>query len=127
MLDPKKILIVQLKRAGDVIVTTPVIPVLRERFPGARIDFLTEKPFAALLEHNPALNQVIVYDKQDVLGTWRRVRAEKYDWVVDFQSSPRSAMVGLASGATVRAGYRVPFWGMAYSLSVPRPGGAQSV
>lgn len=124
---PEKILVIQLKRAGDTIVTTPVLPVLRERFPQTHIDFLTEKPFATLLDGNPALNGILLYDKNNVFSTLKRVREGCYDWVIDFQCSPRSAMVALTSGACVRAGYKVPFWGMVYNVNVRRPGGEQSV
>ena len=120
---PQRILLIQLKRAGDVIVTTPVLAALKKKFPQTEIDFLVEKPFAPLLENNPHLRQVCVYDKTRMLDVWRQVRAQRYDWIFDFQSSPRSALVCLASGARVTAGYRVPFWGMAYKRNVRRPDG----
>src|SRR5262249_51488928 len=112
--NPKKILLIQLKRAGDVILTTPAAALLKRRFPQARIDFLVEKPFAPLLEHNPAIDTVQIYDKRQVRSTLRRIRSERYDLLFDFQSSPRSAVVALASGAGLTAGYKVPFWGHAY-------------
>ncbi len=127
MAEPQKILVIQLKRAGDVLVTTPVLPALRERFPNARIDFLVEPAFAPVLEHNPYVNEIQLYRRGDVLGTLRRIRAQRYDWVLDFLSSPRSAVVTLTSGAAVRGGYRVPFWGRVYNHAVPRPRGSQSV
>lgn len=40
---PKKILITQLRQLGDIILTTPVIRPLKERFPEVVISFLTEK------------------------------------------------------------------------------------
>lgn len=127
MTDPRKILIVQLKRAGDIIVTTPALAALHEAYPQAQIDFICEKPFASLLEGQPGLKQVLIYDKKQVLSTILKVRGEAYDWIVDFQSSPRSSLLGLLSGASVRAGYQVPFWGMTYNVSVRRPGGTISV
>lgn len=125
--EPRRLLLIQLKRAGDVIVTTPIIAALKKRFPSAEIDFLVEKPFASLLENHPGLHRIRVYDKADVRGVWTRVRESKYDWIFDFQSSPRSAIVCLWSGAGVTAGYRVPFWGWTYKRSVRRPGASMSV
>jgi ADP-heptose:LPS heptosyltransferase len=127
MVDPQRILLIQLKRAGDVIVTTPVITALKKRFSVTAIDFLVEKPFAPILENNPGLNRIRVYDKSNVSGVWKRIRETHYDWIFDFQSSPRSAMVCLTSGAKVTAGYKVPFWGMAYKQAVRRPGANLSV
>lgn len=123
----QKILVIQLKRAGDVVVTTPVLPALRERFPKARIDFLVERPFATLLERHPDVDRVQVYDRRAVWKSIWKIRKERYDWIFDFQSSPRSALLVLLSGARQTAGYRVPFWGGAYGRTVKRPGGPQSV
>ena len=36
MIDPQRILLIQLKRAGDVIVTTPVVIALKAAFPRGR-------------------------------------------------------------------------------------------
>src|SRR5258708_505803 len=118
----RKILIIQLKRAGDVILTTPCAALLKRRFPQARIDFLVEKAFAPLLEHNPEIDAVQLYDKNHVWNTLRRIRSERYNCIFDFQTSPRSTVVVLASGAAHTAGYQVPFWGHAYRQTVRRPG-----
>lgn len=126
MADPT-ILIIQLKRAGDVIVTTPVFPALKAAYPGVQIDVLVDKPFAPLLEHNPYLRSIQLYDRGAVLSTWRRIRETRYTWIFDFQSSPRSVMAGMWSGAAARAGYNVPFWGRFFSHRISRPGRTQSV
>src|SRR5262249_38420303 len=114
MANPRKILIIQLKRAGDVLLTTPIAPLLKQHWPGAQIDFLVDRAFAPLLEHNPAIHTVQIYDKRHILKTWQRLREANYDLVFDFQSSPRSVMVIKASRAPEAAGYRVPFWGQFY-------------
>src|SRR6266700_1127784 len=121
-LTPKRILIIQLKRAGDVILTVPVLPALRAALPGVHIDFLVDKPFVPLLENNPHINEIRLYDRHAVWATWRTLRAASYDWILDFQSSPRSILAGIYSGARLRAGYRVTFWGRFFSRAVKRPG-----
>lgn len=119
---PQKILLIQLKRAGDVLVTTPVVPALQQIFPQAQIDWLVDRPFAPLLENNPHLHRVFPYDRQKPWKTVRALRAERYDWIIDFQSSPRSILAGLFAGAKVRAGYRVTFWGHFLNHAMKRPG-----
>jgi len=122
-----KILLIQLKRVGDVIVTTPVIEAVHRRFPDAAIDFMTDKSFAPLLEHHPYLRRVQKYDRAHLWDTLRQVRNAQYDVIFDFQGSPRSAMLVLWSGARLRAGYEIGFWQLAYNKRVPRPRGAQLV
>jgi len=123
----KRILIIQLKRAGDVIVTTPVLKAIRQALPGVEIDFLVDKPFAPLLENNPDIRRIQIYNRQAPWKTWLSLRAASYDWIFDFQSSPRSILAGLFSGARRRAGYRVSFWGSFFHQSVQRPGAGISV
>jgi heptosyltransferase III len=120
--DPKRILVIQLKRAGDVIITTPVLEMLRQRFPRAQIDFLVDPHFSVVLEHNPYLNAILCFDRRRPWRTYLQVRKNRYDWVVDFQSSPRSVPLALFSGAPVKAGYKVKFWGGFFTHAMRRPG-----
>jgi lipopolysaccharide heptosyltransferase II len=123
----RRILVIQLKRAGDVLLTTPVAAVLKRRWPDAQIDFLVDKAFAPLLENNPALSHVELFNRDRPWKTWAQIRAQKYDQIFDFQSSPRSALAVWTSGARETAGYRVPFWGRFYGRTVQRPGDDLSV
>jgi len=61
--NPKKILIVRTDRLGDVILSTPVIKNLREFFPEAFIGFMCRPYTKDVLEENPYLDKVIIYDK----------------------------------------------------------------
>jgi len=118
----QKILVIQLKRAGDVLVTTPIPTLLKQQWPHAQIDFLVMKPFASLLENHPALHRIHIYDTNHPFKTAWMIRQQHYDAIFDFQSSPRSAWLTVLSGASVTAGYQVTFWGNFYRYSVPRPG-----
>jgi hypothetical protein len=42
MADPRKVLIIQLRRIGDVLLSTPAVRALRTRFPKNHIAFLVE-------------------------------------------------------------------------------------
>ena len=59
----KKILIIRLDRIGDVLLSTPVIKALRDAYPESHIAMMV-RPYARdIVEGNPYLNEVIVYDK----------------------------------------------------------------
>jgi len=107
--------------------TTPVLAPLRIALPGVQIDFLVDPLFAPLLENNSAIRRIQIYDRKAPWRTWQRLRAESYDWILDFQSSPRSILSGILSGARLRAGYRVSFWGRFLNQSVKRPDSSISV
>src|ERR1051325_11028406 len=80
--NPKRVLIIQLKRAGDVIVTIPVLSALRQALPETEIDFLVDKPFAPLIEQNPNVNKIQTFDRRSLWATWRALRTARYDWII---------------------------------------------
>lgn len=120
-MNPGKILVIQLRRLGDVLLATPALRVLKEAYPSAQIDFLTEPPFAPILEGNPHIRTIKVFSKNNMIQLLRDVRRERYDWVLDFMNNPRSAQLTFWSGAAVRAGFDVPFWKCVYNRRIRRP------
>lgn len=104
--NPQKILVIQLRRIGDVLFTLPVIEVLRRAFPKARIDFLVEKESAALVRLTAGIHHVLVYDKSE---SWRwiwRLRQNRYDWVLDFLCNGRTLPIAFFSGASCKAAFK---------------------
>ncbi len=113
---PRRILVCQLRQIGDVLLTTPSIRLLKERFPLARLDVFTEKKCTPVLENNPYVDHVWAVDKRELktffheLRFYARIAAENYDLVVDFQQLPRCRFVTLMSRAAVRLSYPPPWY-----------------
>lgn len=104
-----KILVSRLKFIGDIVLTTPVVEVLREKFPEAEIHYLGDKQGVALLEKNPHLNRIIPYNFSapsvaEQLRISSLLRREKYDVAIDLFGNPRSATVIYLSHAKLRIG-----------------------
>jgi len=59
-----KILIIQTAFAGDVILTTPLIRGVKKGFPKAEVHFLSIPATANILENNPYLARIWLYDKR---------------------------------------------------------------
>jgi ADP-heptose:LPS heptosyltransferase len=113
-----------MKYIGDVVLTTPVIHAVREKFPEAYIAYLGDKKAVSLLEHNPYLDEIIPYDftKPDIVEQPRvmfKLRQRKFDVFVDLFSNPRSAILARASGAPVRIGKEVKGRGNLYTHQIP--------
>jgi heptosyltransferase-3 len=94
-LAPKaRILVVTLRRLGDVLLTTPLIRSLKRAFPDAAIDALVFKGTEGILAGNPDLADVIVMPPRPGAGeTLALVRTlwRRYDLAL---SSPRGSMEG---------------------------------
>jgi len=122
--------VTRLRYLGDVILSTPLVQVLRELFPESRLDYLVEAAFAPALENCPALNQVHVLEAHASTGeTWslvRRLRAVGYDWALDLFGNPRSALLCLLSGAHRRVGSRRGLRSRLYHHRRGRPEGDPS-
>ena len=104
-----KILLLQLKRIGDLILTTPGLAALRERLPEAQLTLVVSKDCADLL---PAISNVdrILIARRNLrdLSLFFSVAARRFDYCVDFTRNDRSASLALLSGARRRVvSYRV--------------------
>ena len=120
-----KILVLQLKRIGDLILTTPALAALRSAWPDAHITLAVSEGCAALL---PAILHV---DGSIVLGSgrgfapWQQALTGGFDVCLDFTGNDRSALLTALS----RAAQRVTFeWvkksrarALAYSRFVDSP------
>lgn len=60
---PLKFLIIRRDNIGDLVCTTPLIRALRQHFPHARIDALTNSYNLPVLENNPDINGLYSYTK----------------------------------------------------------------
>lgn len=110
----KKILIIQYKPFGDVLLNTAYLPALRKKFPDAVIDYLVQKPFRVILEGNPNLDNLILMEKKkgktfayymERIRTILKVRKLKYDMIIDQIRGPGSSQITFFSGAKYRLGW----------------------
>ncbi|MGK5093501.1 glycosyltransferase family 9 protein [Deltaproteobacteria bacterium TL4] len=106
---PTNILLIQLRRIGDVLMTTPSIRALKQAFPHATISFLTEPPSDQVLRLNPALDEIIIHPKSKSIWSYLHflwnLRQKRFDLVIDFFGNPRSAQISWFTGAAFRIGY----------------------
>jgi heptosyltransferase-2 len=110
-MEHKRILIIQTAFIGDVILSTPLIKVLRKTFPDAFISFLLIPETENALENNPRLDQVFVYDKRKKSGVGgffkmvSRIKQGRFDLAVLPHRSLRSALLAYFSGIPKRIGF----------------------
>lgn len=116
-----KILLIQLRRLGDILLTTPSIALLKASLPEAEIDFLAEPVGEAVLQGNPHLNEILFYSKKKSVKSIKDVRAKQYDTVIDFMGNPRTAILTGWSGATHKVGFRHRGRFFFYTTRVPIP------
>ncbi len=111
--DQPKLLLIQTAFLGDIILTTPVIRAIRQRFPDSHLTVLTIPGTAILFRYHPAVADVWVFDKRKwfrkIISFWRVLRQiRKRDFAIAFsvQSSFTSSLLMFLGGIPERIGFR---------------------
>ena len=110
----KNILVVKLSAIGDVIHALPVSYAIKERFPEAHLTWVVEKPAYPILEDNPYIDEIILFEKakfrsiggflREIGPFRRRLRVRRYDASLDLQGLFKSAAIVWNAGARQRIG-----------------------
>lgn len=106
-----KILIIQTAFLGDVILTLPIVQNIKRLIPNAEIDFMCIPRTEAVLKNNPAIRELIVYDKRSkkkLSGLFKilsRIKKNKYQIIICPHRSLRSAVITHFTGAMLRIGF----------------------
>lgn len=113
-LQPRRILVCQQRQLGDVLLTTPALQLLKQRFPQAEIHLFTEKKCEPLLRHDPNITRFHILDKSlgffGQIAFYRAVATHDFDMVINFQNLPRCRMMTLFSRAPVRLAMKTGTW-----------------
>lgn len=91
-----KILVVRFSSIGDIVLTTPVVRMLKKQL-NAELHFLTKTTYVSLLKNNPYIDSVYQIDSSvnEVLSDLKK---EKYDLVVDLHNNIRTRFLKLRIG-----------------------------
>jgi ADP-heptose:LPS heptosyltransferase len=107
-----KILAIQFKYFGDVVLLTPALRAIREKFPMGELHVLVPEQIAPLLQNLPWINRVWPMPRRRgraSLGqSWpviRALRREQFDRSVDFAGNDRGAILSFLIGARQRLGW----------------------
>jgi len=123
----ERILLIQLRRLGDVVLSTALLDDLHRALPDAKIDMLVGRHAAPLLAGHPLIRSRIIIEDRGTLGTARLIRDKRYDAVFDVQGRMRTAMITRASGAPLRVGWKVRAAPLAYTHALARGGAPEYV
>jgi len=108
----RRILVVRTDRLGDVLLSTPVIKALRNEFPQGYLGMMVSPYTREVLEGNPDLDEVIIFDKdlknKGVLETLKfawRLRKKKFDLAIVLHPVVRIHLLVFLAGIPKRLGY----------------------
>jgi heptosyltransferase-2 len=109
---PEQFLVVQTAFLGDVVLTLPLIQVLKRSRPASEIDIVVIPAVADVLVNNPCLREVIVFDKKEkekgisgLLKLAKKLQTKSYDVALVPHRSLRSAVLTYRAKIKRRIGF----------------------
>ena len=127
-----KILILKPSSLGDVVQALPVLRLLKLHCPDSQVYWWLDASLLPLLEGDPDLAGLFPFHRRrwgapwrwpEALASIRRMRAHRFDWVIDLQSLARSAVFAWLANGELTVGLEDAREGAHgfYDLAVPRP------
>jgi len=121
----KKVLLINLKHHGDVLLSSPIAAALKDSASSIIVDALVYSDSSSMLDGNPNIRDVITVAKGGAdFSVLRRVRREGYDLVVNFSEKRRASYFSIASGAQLKVTHDYAkrqdwLWRVAFNKFVP--------
>lgn len=119
-LDGKTLLVIRLDHIGDVLLASGVPKAVKEHYPGCRVVFLVSSWAKPLLEYNPFIDRLLVWDapwfarssrpSSGALSSWgllRALRDEKIDAGLSLRGDVRENAWMFLAGVRQRVGYGI--------------------
>jgi heptosyltransferase I len=132
--DPQNILVIDFGQLGDVVLSLPALRAIRSRFPTAHIVVAAGKPGAEIVNLSGYANATFVVDRvalrdgpklvslARIAKLVKKVRTERFDFVIDLHSFSETNLLGFLSGAPKRLYSRRPGRSLDYLANfAPRP------
>ncbi|MCK5305934.1 MAG: glycosyltransferase family 9 protein [Candidatus Omnitrophica bacterium] len=90
-----RILLIKTERIGDLVLSTPAIRAIKQNFPRASVSIIINSYTKAIVENDPHLDEIIVYDVKgahksliEKIRFIKDLRKKKFDIAVDLNTRP---------------------------------------
>ncbi len=88
----EKVLIIRFSSIGDIVLTTPLVRCLKQQWPEASVHYLTKKQFGPVLQSNPYIDKIHLYD-HNFRELIPQLKSEGFSRIIDLHRNYRSAFV----------------------------------
>jgi len=98
-----RILLVNLDAMGNVLVTTSILPAIKQKYPHSTLTWLTDGNTAPLLQHNPLIDRIMTWTPE----SWLVLQQLKFDVVLNVDKSLRSGALTMAVKSSKKLGFGI--------------------
>ena len=101
MQEPLKILVVRFSSIGDIVLTAPVVRMLKKQL-NAQIHYLTKSNYVSLLKNNPYIDSMYQIENSinEVIADLKK---ENYDYVIDLHNNLRTQILKFRLGVPAKS------------------------
>jgi len=132
-----KILIINPFGIGDVLFSTPLISAIKKRSPGTNIGYICNIRTKEILDTNPEINEVFVFERDEYRALWKKSKAEcvrkllnfwgeikdrRFDKVIDLSLGREYAFFSWLIGIKERKGFNYKGRGRFLTHRIPFDG-----
>ena len=87
----KQILVIRLSSLGDILLTTPVLRALKDKYPGSEITYLCREEYLNALKTNPIISSFLTLRvEQNEEEIHNKIVEAGFDLIIDLQNNFRS-------------------------------------
>lgn len=114
---------------GDVLVSTVICEAIKTAFPSAEVHYMIHPNTVAVVDNNPFIDRIVVFDPQIYGGLFglfkfgKALKKENYDVILDAYAKLESLIPTLLSAAPKRIGFKKWYSGLFYTKSIERKDG----
>jgi len=119
-----RVLVIQQKMIGDVLASTVICQAIKTKHPDWEIHYMIYPNTVAVIENNPYVDKLIIFDSKQHKGLSKLVRfgkklkAEKYNAVIDAYGKWESMIPAYFSDAKIRIGHKKPYTSLFYNQPI---------
>ena len=123
---PKKVLLIQTAFIGDVVLITPLIQEIINKYPSVLLDVIVVPECVKILENNPNINNIYSFDKRKMsilsfLKFIKMLGSKRYDMSFSPHSSFRSGLISFLSRIPIRIGFKRNFQQLFLTNKIKHP------
>lgn len=94
----KRILVIpQLSRIGDIVVSTPVFYNIKKTYPDSYLAVVVSKKALGIIKNNPRINKIILTEDHPGLNLIKKLREEKFNYSISLNATSTSTLWSLWS------------------------------
>ncbi len=88
-----KFLVIRFSSIGDIVLTTPVLRLIKTQIKNSQVHFLTKKENVSLINNNPFIDKTHSLNKENYKELLDELYNEQFDYIIDLHNNIRTARI----------------------------------